>query len=221
MSKQEFMDELKIRLVNIPEEERKEALAYYEDYFEDAGEDNEQEVIDSLGSPQKVADQIKAGYRGQNIEDGEFTETGYNTSYDKEDVKELAIRKKKYGIWTILVIIAILILTVTVIIPALGSVLGVVVGIIAAAIGCLFALVIAGIACIVAGALIMVAGIGTFAANPAAGFVLTGVSLIVMGVGVILFVLGVEFARHVIPPTIKWIGKKFNLLLGKIKNKRV
>ena len=47
-------------LKDLPEEERKQALHYYEDYFADAGEDNEQEVLNELGSPENIAELIKA-----------------------------------------------------------------------------------------------------------------------------------------------------------------
>ena len=55
-----FLRELRRFLADIPEEEREQALTYYEDYFEDAGPENEQKVIQELGSPIDVAKQIKA-----------------------------------------------------------------------------------------------------------------------------------------------------------------
>ena len=56
MNREEFMAKLKALLGDIPAEEREEALQYYEDYFDDAGADNEAEVIrESLPLPQKEA----------------------------------------------------------------------------------------------------------------------------------------------------------------------
>ena len=60
MSRQEFMTQLESLLMGISEEERNEALNYYENYFEDAGQENEAQVIEELGSPEKIAVQIKA-----------------------------------------------------------------------------------------------------------------------------------------------------------------
>ena len=40
MNRQEFMRRLEQLLEGIPEEEKREAIAYYTSYFEDAGEDN-------------------------------------------------------------------------------------------------------------------------------------------------------------------------------------
>lgn len=55
MNREEFMAKLKALLGDIPADEREEALQYYEDYFDDAGADNEAEVIRELESPQRVA----------------------------------------------------------------------------------------------------------------------------------------------------------------------
>ena len=55
MNRAQFMEQLKKLLSDISEEERQEALDYYESYFDDAGEDQEANVIRELGSPGKVA----------------------------------------------------------------------------------------------------------------------------------------------------------------------
>ena len=77
MSRREFMEELKKLLSGISDEEKDEALKYYEDYFEEAGSGNEEQVIQELGSPQKVAAMIKADLEEGSEKSGEFTEWGY------------------------------------------------------------------------------------------------------------------------------------------------
>lgn len=76
MSYEQFMRELNSLLVDVPAEEREEALQYYSDYFADAGRENEEEVLRELGGPKKVAALIKAGLKG-GMDSGEFTERGY------------------------------------------------------------------------------------------------------------------------------------------------
>ncbi len=61
MNRREFMSRLEQLLQGLSEEERKDALQYYEDYFEDAGSKNEQDVIRNLGSPEDVAKSIWEG----------------------------------------------------------------------------------------------------------------------------------------------------------------
>ena len=64
MNKAEFMRQLDSLLKNISEQERQEALQYYDDYFNDAGPENEQTVIEALGNPARVAENIKRDLYG-------------------------------------------------------------------------------------------------------------------------------------------------------------
>lgn len=75
MSRWEFMRQLEELLSDIAPAEREEALQYYNDYFNDAGRENEQEVIASLGTPVQVAQIVKDGLFGSG--QGEFTEAGF------------------------------------------------------------------------------------------------------------------------------------------------
>ncbi len=59
MNRAEFMRQLESLLQSIPAAEREEALQYYNDYFDDAGDESEQDVIEALGNPARVAENIK------------------------------------------------------------------------------------------------------------------------------------------------------------------
>ncbi len=76
MDRAEFMRRLSALLQDVPPAEREEALQYYNDYFDDAGEGNEAGIIASLGTPEELAKSIQAGLAdGGNA--GEFTESGF------------------------------------------------------------------------------------------------------------------------------------------------
>lgn len=60
MRKDEFLERLENKLRDLDREEYEEALNYYKEYIEEAGEENEEEVLRKLGSPERVAAQIKA-----------------------------------------------------------------------------------------------------------------------------------------------------------------
>ncbi len=77
MNRTEFMNELEYLLQDIPEEEKAEALAYYRDYLEDAGDENEEQAIRDFGSPERVAAIIRSDLSGSLEAGGEFTEAGY------------------------------------------------------------------------------------------------------------------------------------------------
>ncbi len=60
MTKIEFLDKLDLLLSDLPDEERMNAVWYYEDYFAEAGEVNEEAVLAELGSPEIVAQGIRS-----------------------------------------------------------------------------------------------------------------------------------------------------------------
>ncbi|MBD5519000.1 MAG: DUF1700 domain-containing protein [Lachnospiraceae bacterium] len=87
MNRAEFMSRLASLLQDVPLAEREEALQYYNDYFDDAGEGNEESTIASLGSPEEIAKSIKAGLTDdQNA--GEFTESGFY-SYEQKSKNQV------------------------------------------------------------------------------------------------------------------------------------
>ena len=65
MNRVEYMTRLAAMLQDIPVEERQEAMKYYNDYFDEAGEENEEKVAAELDSPEKVAAAIKAEIYGR------------------------------------------------------------------------------------------------------------------------------------------------------------
>lgn len=87
MNRAEFMRRLTALLQDVPPAEREEALTYYNEYFDDAGEENEAGVIAALGSPEELAKSIKAGLAdGGN--GGEFTESGFH-GYEQRNKNQL------------------------------------------------------------------------------------------------------------------------------------
>ncbi len=87
MNRTEFMSRLTALLQDVPPAEREEAITYYNEYFDDAGEGNEAGVIAALGSPEELARSIKAGLSdGGNA--GEFTESGFH-SYEQRNKNQL------------------------------------------------------------------------------------------------------------------------------------
>lgn len=77
MNRAEFMRRLTELLGDVSPMEREEAIQYYNDYFDDAGAENESGVIASLGTPEELARTIKAGL-SDGGSGGEFTEAGFS-----------------------------------------------------------------------------------------------------------------------------------------------
>lgn len=64
MNGYEYLNALREALEVLPEDERASAIRYYEEYFMDAGPENEAKVIAELGSPEEVAQNIVNEYTG-------------------------------------------------------------------------------------------------------------------------------------------------------------
>lgn len=87
MNRAQFMEELAQLLLDIPQEDRDEALEFYENYFEDAGVENESAILEELGSPEKLALSIRYNLWDGNEEYAEYTEYGYEDTRTREKDK--------------------------------------------------------------------------------------------------------------------------------------
>ena len=184
MTKEQFLFQLEQKLLDIPEDERAEAMEYYRDYFNDAGSENEEQVIVELGSPDKVAASIKEGLRGGR-EDGstvgqppQARGTAGSYSEANQGRKQTDARSK----WILIILVAVF--TFPVWIGAVGALFGVLVAAVATVFGLLIAAVALAAAGLVAGVVCFIVGIVRFFTG---GFV-TG--LMTVSVGLLLFAMG-------------------------------
>ena len=68
MNRNEYMQRLKDRLRRLPKEDYNKALSYFTEYFEEAGQENESQAIEDLGSPEMAADQIIRDFAMENAD---------------------------------------------------------------------------------------------------------------------------------------------------------
>lgn len=98
MTRQEYMQQLAALLTAMPEAERRDALDYYEEYFDAAGPEKEAQTIQELGSPQNVAEKIWEGTGAQ-----------FGTPMPDNSMPEQGSRRRKSPVWIVLAVLAILI----------------------------------------------------------------------------------------------------------------
>ena len=67
MNRIEYMTKLASLLQDIPEVERRDAMKYYNDYFDEAGEENEEQVIREFGAPEEVVSRKNISQQDSNI----------------------------------------------------------------------------------------------------------------------------------------------------------
>lgn len=230
MNRKIFMERLEQLLQDIQENERVEALQYYEDYFEEAGEENEQQVLIDIGTPEKVAAIIKTSLLENSNETGEFTENGYadprfvinyevankendkdysDNQYDNAAKGTAPHRERKYvkedSEKNIALIIILCILAIPVGLPLLGGAVGAVFGVVGVVIGILAAAAALAIGLTIGGIAVFVIGLFSIFTTPPLGIVSLGVGLILLGVGVLFVLLTVMICGKLIP----WLVRGF------------
>ena len=220
MNRQEFMSRLEYLLRGIPEEERADALAYYNDYFEEAGAENEYQVIQELGSPEQVAQTILSNVQQENCEhmrqdygspeaEWNHTKQNYSNEYDNSSerwsAQTVTEEKKKMSTSTKVLLIVVIILTFPLwigvvaglfggLVGLLGGLFGVIVGFGATAIG----FVAGGVGCIWV-------GITQFAMFPATALASVSVGAFMVSVGLLLALLCTMLVGVWIPKLVKAI----------------
>lgn len=73
MTKYEYLAKLEHLLADMPEQERRDALDYYAEYFDAAGPDHEAETAEKLGDPETVTRKIREGAGASADEKAEST----------------------------------------------------------------------------------------------------------------------------------------------------
>lgn len=228
MRKEEYLQNLEKFLWNIPAEDREEAIQFYRDYLEDAGEEWE-EVLAALGSPEELAQSIYSDLYGENPQ-GDFrrkTDTlpgtyrvpafgnGKFSGNEKEptDSQEASSKettragKLSLGQWIILAIICLCALPILV--PLGGGLLAVIIAIVFAVIGIVFGIGIAAVALVVAAIVIIVAALIKVLITPVSALIMLGGGLLSAGFGLVGIALTLWVVFKVIPAIFKWIGKLF------------
>ena len=201
MNKQQFMEALRSELACLSPEERDEALKYYEEYFDEAGPDNEQAVLNDLGSPKVVALGIKQNL-GILSADAPKAPDRRETVPDAPASSPPPAQKQRMSPALIVIIV---ILALPIGLPIFFGLLGSVIGIAAALFSVLLALSVAGIALFAAGIGCIAGGIAAFAVFSPDGIAAIGAGFILMGLGLLITMLMVNVLAKLVPAIIRGI----------------
>ena len=179
MRKDEYLSRLESLLSDISADEREDAMSYYRDYFEDAGPEREDELSEELGSPEKVAAQIKRDLGvGENATGSYSATDDYNSSnrgtyyYNDANNSSGNEPKGKLGRWlnksefyrnnktlSIVLLVVVLLCTSPLWIGVVGGIIGAIIGVIAAIFGVMMGLLGAGIGCFFGGISLVFVGL--------------------------------------------------------------
>lgn len=170
ISREEFIATLKRELHNIEPTELDEVLRYYNEYLDEAhelGDDNLQKVLVELGSPKKIAHEIR-----QNMA-----------------VKDLLNEEKKGGDFKNIALIILGVFSLPITFPLAISFVAILFSILVCLLSLLFALFVTGGAFMFAGVVAFFAIFGAMISEPLAGFMFLGFALASTGFGVIMIIL--------------------------------
>lgn len=218
MNRVDFMKQLESLLQNISPAEREEALQYYNEYFNDAGAESEQDVIDALGNPAKVAENIKRDLYGNGYGDASYQKNAVNEraviQYQQNVQKENEDKKMSPGMVALIVVLCVL--ASPVLLGLGGGVLGVGIGALGGVIGIIvgwFSLIlgfgVTAIVLFVVMLMLVILGIIGLFTDPLVGVALLGGGLVCGGIGILFMMLTVAMAGVATPAVCRWIVSLF------------
>ncbi len=226
MNRDEFMKELDYLLSDIPDGEKADAVEYYRDYLEEAGPENEEQVIREFGSPERIAAIIRSDITGNLEEGGEFTESGYQDERFKDPNYQMAKRyelpeaydeqkdySRRHGRASInkgrrrnssrAVKIILWIILFILVSPMLMGIGGGLLGLVSGLFGILAAAVVAvgaiTAAFLVAGFGLLLAGIVSMVIHPLSGILLFGLGILIFGFGLLALAVSMAFYGKFLP----------------------
>lgn len=234
MNRAEFMRQLESLLTNIPQTEREEALRYYNCYFDDAGVENEQDVLEALGNPARVAENIKrdltgSGYREedlrrnsvnhpvvkyQNTEGSDGQSGGTQRAGSYEDSKQA---KSEMPTWLLVLCIIGGILLFPIAVSLASALASALLGLLTGWFSLILAFGIASFVLIVLLFGLIVAGVMEIASLPLAGIALIGGGLICGGLGVLFLMLTVAMAGIATPAIFKGLVRLGRYIISKCR----
>ena len=181
MNRQIFLYELRKELRRLPAEEIENTIAFYDEYFSEAGSEHEQEILAELGSPKAVAAKVI----------GEFALSGGSDS------------KKTNALWMVILAVCASPIALPLVIIVIAVVFALVVSLFAVG----FSLAASGAAITLAGVVTLIAGFVALFLSPATGLLYIGTALFALSAGILLVIGMVKLCQWGIFGIQRLLGK--------------
>ncbi len=222
MNRVVFMKQLESLLQNVSPTEREEALQYYNDYFDDAGKENEQEVIEALGNPASIAENIRRDLYGAGSASyqGETDSTRAVIQYQTGAVSTAQpVKEKDEGLsaGVIALIVVLIVLSSPIWIGLAGALFGCLASVALALFGLILGFGVAFISCFAVMVVLVIVGLMCIATSPLTGVALIGGGFICGAVSLLFLMLTVAICGIVLPAICKGIVCLCRKLSGKKK----
>lgn len=178
MNREEYLRQFKKNLVHISDSEKEEALRYYTEYFDEAGAENEQKVIEELGSPVILARKISAEAAIKEI-DGNAQETVQPPEKRRHEgmgrnLFTIILLLCSFPIWLPLAAVAAVLVFVVILVVFIA----------------VFCTVAVGAAFALAGVVGVLAGVVSLVTRFIDGITVAGAGMVLAGAGILLYLAG-------------------------------
>ena len=184
MTRNEYMEQLKRYLRRLPKEDYENAVEYFSEYFDEAGPENEQQMMKDLGDPKEAAREVLLNLLEESVENGSAEEASRTETVKTFSEKALPEKKKRSpGKIILLAFLVICASPVSIALLIAGlAVLAAVVLVIAAVI---FSLAVTSIATIAGGIMVVGFGATLVMRSLAAACMMVGGGFLLAGAGIL------------------------------------
>lgn len=226
MTREEFLRRLNELLSDVTDEERAEAIRFYEEYLDDAGPEQEAQVLAELGSPEKVAAIIRANVPGSRVQPEPQAAQAQSgpaapgagaaaaiplPPYARPGAVPPAPPRKGMSDRTILLIILAVVLF-PLWIGLAGTIFGILMGLVGAAFGLFFG----GVGTVVGIVAVLAANTpAAFAAGWPTGLFMMGLCLLGLALGIALIAAAVWLVAWLLPACWRLAKRAWRALTGK------
>ncbi len=189
-----YLEAIQVNLADLPQEERDDLIAYYQEYFIESGLTLE-EIRARYGTPKQFATKLKLSY---------FLD---QDDYAQEEEKSVPTKSRLQLVWLIILGL----FASPLLVPLALAVLLLMLALLMAVLALLFSLYMLNVSLVFGGLFSFISGLGVFFSSPMTTLVFCGFGLLLFGLGIlispfILFLtkwLGLRFLGM-----FKWLGRK-------------
>ncbi len=196
MTREEYLRQLQKYLKRLPKEDYESAMAYFTEYFEEAGPEHEQEVMNELGTPKQAAGELLMNMLG--------AQEGKTSDGSKWDAPK---QKRSMSAGSIFLIILLTLFAAPIGIPvAITAILLLFAAVLVVAAGALCVLVL-GLCGVLMGAKLVATGAAALTLSPTGAAILFGSGLFCIGAGIVIAILLVCVCKWIFVGVIEGIRR--------------
>ena len=213
MTRNEYMEQLKKYLKRLPKEDYDNAIEYFSEYFDEAGSENEQQVMEELGEPREAARELLLNLLQESVGGGKDS-TGEKTAALPEAGSVAHDSTKNKRSPGKIILLAILVLCASpVSLVLLISALTVLFAVVVVIASVIFSLGVTSVAAIAGGILLAGFGAMLILKSVAAACMMAGSGFLMAGAGILIGILTIYIC--------KWCATGIGRLVNRFVRKKV